>query len=35
MATMRYVVQLPALVDAPIDEVVRLYAPAMQRLITP
>ena len=35
MATMRYVVQLPALVDAPIDEVVRVYAPGMQTLITP
>ena len=35
MATMRYVVQLPAIVDAPIDEVVRVYAPGMQTLITP
>jgi AcrR family transcriptional regulator len=35
MATMRYVVQLPALVDARIDEVVRVYAPGMQMLITP
>lgn len=35
MATMRYVVRLPVLADAPIDEVVRLYAPAMQLLITP
>jgi AcrR family transcriptional regulator len=35
MATMRYVVQLPALVDAPIDDVVRAYAPPMQLLITP
>ena len=35
MATMRYVVRLPTLTDAPIDEVVRLYAPAMQLLITP
>lgn len=33
MATMRYVVQLPALADAPIDDVVRLYAPGMQLLI--
>lgn len=35
MATMRYVVQLPALVEARIDEVVRVYAPGMQALITP
>ena len=35
MATMRYVVRLPALADAPIDDVVRLYAPPMQLLITP
>lgn len=34
MATMRYVVQLPALADAPIDDVVRLYAPGMQTLIS-
>ena len=33
MATMRYVVRLPALADAPIDDVVRLYAPGMQTLI--
>lgn len=33
MATMRYVVRLPPLADAPIDEVVRLYAPGMQVLI--
>ncbi len=33
MATMRYVVRIEPLVDAPIDDVVRLFAPAMQRLI--
>ena len=33
MATMRFVVRLPHLADAPIDEVVRLYAPGMQLLI--
>ncbi|WP_332661794.1 TetR/AcrR family transcriptional regulator [Aeromicrobium sp.] len=33
MATMRYVVRLSPLADAPIDEVVRLYAPGMQVLI--
>ncbi len=35
MAMMRYVIRIPALADAPIDEVVRLYAPGMQLLITP
>ena len=35
MATMRYVVRLPALADTPIDDVVRVYAPPMQLLITP
>jgi AcrR family transcriptional regulator len=35
MATLRYVVRMPPLTDAPIDDVVRLYAPAMQTLITP
>jgi AcrR family transcriptional regulator len=35
MATLRYVVRMPPLADAPVDEVVRLYAPAMQLLITP
>jgi AcrR family transcriptional regulator len=35
MATLRYVVRMPPLADAPIDEVVRLYAPAMQLLISP
>ena len=34
MATMRYVVQLEPLADASIDEVVRLYAPPMQRIIS-
>lgn len=33
MATMRYVVRMPPLADAPVDDVVRLYAPGMQRLI--
>ena len=33
MATLRYVVQMPPLTDATIDDVVRLYAPAMQALI--
>jgi len=33
MATLRYVVQMPPLTDAPIEEVVRLHAPAMQVLI--
>ena len=33
LATMRYVVRLPALAEAPIDDVVRLYAPGMQTLI--
>lgn len=33
MATMRYVVRLSPLADAPINEVVRLYAPGMQVLI--
>jgi AcrR family transcriptional regulator len=35
MATMRYVVQLPELADTSTDDVVRLYAPPMQLLITP
>jgi AcrR family transcriptional regulator len=35
MATLRYVVRMSPLADAPVDEVVRLYAPAMQLLITP
>ena len=33
MATMRYVVRLEPLADATVDEVVRLYAPGMQRLM--
>lgn len=33
MALMRYVVRLEPLVDAPVDDVVRLYAPSLQRLI--
>jgi len=33
MATLRYVAQLDPLDDAPIEEVVRVYAPTMQRLI--
>ncbi|MEO6606804.1 MAG: TetR family transcriptional regulator [Aeromicrobium sp.] len=33
MATMRYVVGLEPLASAPVEEVVGLYAPAMQRLI--
>jgi hypothetical protein len=33
MATMRYVVRLEPLAGAPVDDVVRLYAPPMQRLI--
>ncbi|AXT86151.1 TetR/AcrR family transcriptional regulator [Aeromicrobium sp. A1-2] len=33
MAVMRYVVRLEPLASAPIDQVVRLYAPAMQVLI--
>lgn len=33
MAVMRYVVRLEPLADAPIDQVVGLYAPAMQQLI--
>jgi AcrR family transcriptional regulator len=35
MALMRYVVRLPALADTPVEDVVRLYAPGMQTLITP
>ena len=35
MSTMRYVVRFPTVADAPIDDVVRLYAPSMQLLITP
>lgn len=34
MATLRYVVRMPPLADASIDEVVRLYAPGMQVLIS-
>ena len=33
MATMRYVVRLEPLADAPIDDVVAAYAPSMQLLI--
>lgn len=33
MATLRYVVRMPPLAEASVDDVVRLYAPAMQRLI--
>lgn len=33
MATMRYVVCLEPLADAPVDDVVRAYAPAMQRIM--
>jgi AcrR family transcriptional regulator len=33
LATLRYVVRVPPLADAPIDEIVRLYAPGMQVLI--
>ncbi len=33
MATMRYVVRIEPLADAPVEDVVRLYAPAMQQLI--
>lgn len=33
MATVRYVVRMPPLADAPVDDVVRLYAPAMQRTV--
>lgn len=33
MAVMRYVVRLEPLADAPVDEVVRTYAPSMQRLM--
>lgn len=33
MATMRYVVRVEPLASAPVADVVRLYAPAMQRLI--
>jgi AcrR family transcriptional regulator len=33
MATLRYVAQLEPLTDAPIEDVVRVYAPTMQRLI--
>ncbi|GAA3517557.1 TetR family transcriptional regulator [Aeromicrobium panaciterrae] len=33
MATMRYVVRLEPLAGATVDEVVRLYAPSLQRLI--
>lgn len=33
MATLRYVVRMPPLADAPVDDVVRLYAPAMQRTV--
>jgi AcrR family transcriptional regulator len=33
LATLRYVVRIPPLADAPIDEVVRLYAPGMQPMI--
>ena len=33
MATLRYVIRMPPLADAPIDDVVRLYGPAMQVLI--
>lgn len=33
MATMRYVVRLEPLAAAPVDDVVRLYGPPMQRLI--
>jgi AcrR family transcriptional regulator len=35
MATLRYVVRIPPLADASIDDVVRLYAPGMQLLIGP
>lgn len=33
LATLRYVVRLPPLADAPADEIVRLYAPGLQPLI--
>lgn len=33
MATLRYVVRMPPLAEAPMDDVVRLYGPAMQALI--
>lgn len=33
MATMRYVVRMEPLASAPGDDVVRLYAPAMQRIV--
>ncbi|KRC65907.1 hypothetical protein ASE12_14740 [Aeromicrobium sp. Root236] len=33
MATLRYVIRMPPLADASIDDVVRLYGPAMQVLI--
>ncbi|MEV7398432.1 TetR family transcriptional regulator [Aeromicrobium sp. NPDC092404] len=35
MALMRYVVRLPDLADASVDDIVRLYAPAMQLVVTP
>jgi AcrR family transcriptional regulator len=34
MATLRYVIRMSPLADAPIDDVVRLYAPGMQTLIS-
>ncbi|MFC5677004.1 TetR family transcriptional regulator [Aeromicrobium endophyticum] len=33
MATFRYVVRLPAVADASVDDLVRWYAPAVQRLV--
>ncbi len=33
MATMRYVISIPAVADAPVEDLVRLYAPGMQVLI--
>ncbi len=33
MATMRYVISIPAIADAPVADLVRLYAPGMQVLI--
>ena len=33
LATMRYVISIPAVADAPVEDLVRLYAPGMQVLI--